>query len=220
MTAYSDIKNSRRVIWAGVLLGFLVAVIGAVINLRTSNDSWLAALAFLALLSLPSLMALVSLDRRPSLLPAATMAALLQGVVTITSPVAWLMFAVAILWAVAARQRPTNSSPPRQVSWLRPLLAAATVLPLLIMFMHLDPMCTTTNAEGQVVEITPDESAPRGWIISPQLTRTGIGSNGTGAASTCASDTIQAWEASLSVLLSAGVAGLASRWPTNEIFRI
>lgn len=215
MTAYHDIKIGRRLIWAGIITSLAVAL-GLAITSYTIDSGRLAfALGILAVMSLPAAMALLSLDRRPSLLTAAAMAALIQGIFLILSGVGLLQLIPAILWYLAGQKRPRPAVAPTQATWARPLLALATLLPLAVMFVHLDPVCTVTAADGTVISSERDANAPSGWGFS-------LGGWGTssadsdGATRNCESDTVRLWEAGLSLGVSAMVVGVATRWPTSN----
>lgn len=216
MNIHKNLKNARRLIWAGAILGYSAAVTVAILNLRESRDTLLTAIAFLLVLSLPPTIALISLDRRPSLLPAATMAVVLQGILLFTTPVAWLLFVVMALWIFANRRRPGASTTPRHVAWWRPLIGAATLFPLMIMFVHMDPACTITGTDDQIIEVQPNPSAQEGWVLPPRMTSIETGATGEGTVKTCTSDSIRAWEAGLSMILSGAIAAAAFKWPTNN----
>jgi hypothetical protein len=83
------------------------------------------------------------------------------------------------------------------------------------MFVHLDPECTVTDADGTVVSSDVDTNFPTGW---------GVGFDSSGSSSTdadgvtrtCTSNTIRNWESALSLVASAAIVGLAVRWPTSN----
>ncbi len=211
MTTYRHIKVGRGLVWAGIVLGYAVAIAVTVFNLTTEYGTVLTALAFLIMLSIPSTMALLALDRRPSLQTAATMSAILIGVLLLFAVVGLAYVVMAILWYQAGQRRPRPPIAPVWASWGRPLLAAASILPLLVMMIHLDPRCTITDTEGNVA-VTSDTEFPAGWgwSFGTSVTTT---SDESGSAS-CTTDTTQPWEALLSMGVSASVIVLASRWPT------
>jgi hypothetical protein len=171
----------------------------------------LSALAFTLMLSIPSTVAVLALDRRPSLLTVATMSAVFTGVLLLTSLVGLGYVVMAILLYLAGQRRPRPPAVPVWATWARPLLAAATILPLIVMMIHTDPRCTMTDADGNVTVIS-DTEFPTGW-------RWSFGSSGTttsdGDGSTsCTSDTTQPWEALASMGVTAAVVFTASKWPT------
>jgi hypothetical protein len=213
MTTYQDIKSGRRLTWTGIVIA--VAVSLAVASFAGKEGTVLTAMAFFALMVLPAALAYLALDRRPSLLTAAAMAALLQTVLLLTSGLGFLQLIPAILWYLAGQRRPRPAAAPRWATWGRPLLAAASLLPLLVMFVHLDPECTTTDADGTVVSSGVDASAPSGWGF-------GFGTSGStstdsdGVTRSCTSNTVRPWESALSLVVSAAIVGLAVRWPTSN----
>lgn len=212
MTTYQDIRLGRGLVWAGIAVGFAVAIVTAIVNLVSGDGTPFTALAFLALLAIPPTMAVISLDRRPSLLTAAAMAAVVQGFITLTS-FGLIEFIPAILWAWAGQRRPRPALEPGWATWARPLIAAASILPLVVMFMHVDPRCTTTAADGTVISTTIDEKAATGWRL--ELGSSGSSATGSdGITRSCTSDTVQGWEALVSIALSALILAGVSRWPT------
>jgi len=213
MTTYRDIKTGRRLIWAGILFGLSIALGLAIATYTSEDGSLFKALAFLALMSIPSAFALLALDRRPSLLTAAGMTALLQSVLLLTSGIGLLQLIPAILWYLAGQKRPRPAAAPPWATWVRPLLAGASLLPLLVMFSHLDPICTVTDAEGTVITSGVDTSAPSGWTLSLGSS-TGSSTDSDGVTRSCTSDTVRPWESALSLAVSASIVGLATRWPT------
>lgn len=213
---YSEIKTGRRLVWAGISLGWVTAVTVAGINLASDGDSPLAAIALLLVVSLPSTLAYLSLDRRPSLLAAAAMSAALLGVVTLAGGLGVILLIAAVLWALSIRRRPATAPEPRRAAVLRPALAALTLLPLFAMVSHLDPICTVVDATGSVVERRDDPTADSGWRLPVGGSVAGSSISTEGSTETCSSNVVEHWEAGLSALLSLGVAGLALRWPTND----
>lgn len=218
MSTYTQIKTSRRLVWAGVVVGYGFAVGVAVANVGSEQGSLLSAAAFLATLSLPPTLALASLDRRPSLLTMATMASLVQAALLLASAVGVIELVPAILWYLASRRRARPAVAPRHATWIRPLLAVATVLPLLVMFVHLDPLCVVTDRNGTVVRTYVDEGAASGWELGLDSTSTSNSQTGSaGETTTCTSNRIVSWEAAASLSLSAIYLGLVIRlWPTAD----
>jgi len=215
MSTYTRIKTSRRLVWAGIIVGYGLAAGVAVANLGSEHGTVVTALAFLAALSLPPSLALVSLDRRPALLTMASMAALVQGALLLTSVVGMLGLVPAVLWYLASQRRPRPAAAPRQASWMRPGLAAATVLPLLVMFLHVDPLCVVTDSEGTVVRSYVEEGTPSGWNLGLGSYSTGSSESVTGGTTYCTSNRVVPWEAAVSVSLSALYLVLVIRfWPT------
>lgn len=217
MSTYSQIRNSRRLVWAGIVVGYALAIGVAMANLGSEEGTALSAAAFLAALSLPPSLALASLDRRPALLTMAAMAALVQGALLLGSVVGVLQVVPAILWYLASQRRPRPATAPREATWMRPLLAAATLVPLLVMFIHLDPICVVSGPDGTVVRTYVEEGAPSGWEFSLSSYSTGSSDAGPGEITSCTSNRIVAWEAAASLSLSAIYLMLViGLWPTAD----
>lgn len=214
MTTYRDIKTGRRLIWIGIFLGLSIALGLAIASYRSEDGSLIKALAFLAFMSVPAAFALLSLDRRPSLLTAAAMAALVQGVLLLTSGIGLLQVIPSLLWYLAGQKRPRPAAAPTWATWARPLLAVATLLPLVVMFSHLDPMCTVTDADGTVVSSEIDKDAPAGWALTLGGS-SGSSTDSDGVTRSCTSDTVRSWESALSMAISVLIVGSATRWPTT-----
>lgn len=98
-------------------------------------------------------------------------------------------------------------------------MAMGSSLAVFVLFMHLDPRCTETLADGTVLEVDPSEHGMQsGW-------RLGVGSAGTissqsgpdgPVATSCTSDTVILPEALASMAVSLGVMVAAARlWPVN-----
>jgi hypothetical protein len=217
MNTYRDIKTGRRLIWAGIIFGLAIALGLAIASYMSEDGSVLRSAALLAFTSMPAAFALLALDRRPSLLTAAAMAALVQGVLLLTSGLGLLQVIPAILWYLAGQKRPRPAAAPSWATWARPLLAVATLLPLLLMFSHLDPICTETDADGTVISTEVDTNAPSGWTLSlGALTSSSTGTDSDGLTRSCTSDTVRPWESALSLAVSAVIVGVATRWPTAD----
>jgi hypothetical protein len=215
MSAYRDIKTSRRLISGGIAIGYAIALAVAIANLNTEEGTLLSALAFLGWLAIPPSLAVTSLDRRPSLLAVAAMGAVLQGVILITS-IGLLEVVPAILWYLAVRRRPREAVAPRGAFWIRPLLGAATLIPLLVLLVHLDPLCTVTSPDGSVVRTYVEDGARTGWSFQLGGVASTSGS-GSGETTTCTNDIIFGWEAAVSVTLSVlYVALIVTFWPTAD----
>lgn len=213
---YEDIKSGRRLTWAGIAVGAIAALAVGIVNLRSDEGSVPSAIAFLVVLALPSTLGYLSLDRRPSLLGAAAMSGVLLGVITLSGGIGFVLLISSLLWAMAIRKRRRGFPEPGRGSLMRVGLAALTVLPLIALVAHLDPICTVIDADGTVIERRVDESAPSGWRLSPGSTSSGFSLTSEETTETCSSNVIEPWEAGLSVLVSLSIAALALRWPTND----
>ncbi len=216
-TKYNEIRAARRLVWLGIGLGLATAITIAAISLVSStSDSPLAAVALLLMASLPSTLAYLSLDRRPSLLPAAAMSAALIGIVTLAAGIGAIFLIAALLWAMSIRRRPRRQPSPKWATLMRPGIAALTLLPLIAMVSHLDPICTVVDSDGNVIEERIDPRAETGWRLSAGGSVVGSSVSTDGSAETCSNNVIEHWEGGLSALIALGVGGLAVRWPTND----
>lgn len=214
MTAYREIKNGRRLIWAGIVIGLAVGLALAIVTYMGEEGSALRAAAIFGLSSIPTAFALLALDRRPSLLTAAAMASLVQCAFLLTSGLGLLQVIPATLWYLAGQKRPRAAAAPSWATWARPLLAVVALLPLVVMFSHLDPMCTVTDADGNVLSSEVDTGARSGWAPLSLGSSAGSSTDSDGVTRSCTSDTVQPWESAASLAVSVLIVGLASRWPT------
>lgn len=213
---FRQIKRNRRIV-AGTAIAMLVvaATLMAIGQVSGNGPGWLASLAIVAALVLPAAYALISLDRRPSLLPVAVMGALVAGVLMLESLPVWVV--AAVVWGLVARSRPRPAPEPQWARFGRPLLAAAVAVPMLLMFGHLDPVCTTTYADGRVEQVDPaTRGYETGWGFGIGVYTTGTESVSEIATESCSSNTVVWWEAVVSLAASAGIVALAYRWPTGE----
>ncbi len=216
MSTFRQIKRNRRIVAgsAGLVIALVIAtmIIGA---FSDQGPNAFQAIATTAAMALPALLALISLDGRPSMLPAAVMAALISGVLVLQLLPAWIL--VAIAWGAVARSRHRPVHEPRWVWFGRPLLAAAVALPIVLMFSHLDPVCTISYTDGQVEQIDPaTRGYTTGWQLSAGSTFVSSDSGSNVASETCRSDTVAWWEAALSLMASSGIIVLAFQWPTGH----
>lgn len=218
MTTFDRIKQNRRIVAVSAILVIALAAVMATFGAFSDDGPGvLQAIATVAMIVLPAIFALISLDRRPSLLPAAVMAALVSGVLVLEFLPVWLV--VAIVWGMVVRGRTRPAAEPRW-AWLgRPLLAAAVALPMVVMFVHLDPVCTTTYTDGRVEQVDPaSHGYPSGWRFNLSAYTTGSESVSGVATEACSSDTVMWWEAILSLIATTGIVLLALRWPAgNEL---
>lgn len=220
MGTYEDIRTTRRLVvigaWSGAGLALAYMAVGIAEAESAPGGLW-TLLPLSLLLATPSVWALLSLDRRPVLLPAAAMAALVVGVIEL-----YLFFFLpvhlipAILFSTAVRRRPRPE--PARSPWKRPLMAAALVLPLLGLFSHLDPVCTTVAADGSVVKQV-NEGARTGWrfqVISMATSTSPFDVPGE-ERTTCFSDSTVWWEGVSSIVLAVAVLIPGLRWPPNQV---
>jgi hypothetical protein len=91
---------------------------------------------------------------------------------------------------------------------------------VLVLFVHLDPYCTETMADGTVRQIDPaDKGMSSGWRFGSTTsigTDTGQSGFDGPVSSRCISDTVVWGEAVASMLLSITVVGAALRWPISS----
>jgi len=221
LTVYETIRLNRRMTWAGIILGYALAA--ALVGIRIANsDSTvgevLGSVALGVAASVAPTVALISLDRRPGLLPAASLIALLLGVVDVTLLPLWLLLAVGWWWA--HNRRPVKAVVSRSLWWGRAAIAFGVVFSVFVLFVHLDPYCTETMADGTVRRVDPaDRGMSSGWRFG-STTSQGTGTSQSGfdgpVSSQCTSDTVVWGEAVASLLLSLTVVGAAYRWPINS----
>jgi hypothetical protein len=143
---------------------------------------------------------------------------MLMGVVDLTLLPLWLLLAVG--WGWAHNRRLVKAEVSRPLWWGRAAMAFGVILGVFLLFVHLDPNCTETMADGTVRQIDPaDKGMSPGWRFGStisQATDTSQSEFGGPVSSYCASDTIVWGEAGASLLLSLTVVGSAARWPINS----
>ena len=193
-----------------------VLVIG-VVNFGSESGEVLGSVALATSAAIAPALARLSLDRRPGLLPAAALASLITGLLTLVLlPIA---FVVSLIWMQAWWRRPVKVEVSRGQWWSGVALGMSSAVAVFVLFVHLDPVCTETLADGTVVEVDAAEHGYRsGWRLgSPNSVITGseTGFGGT-VSSTCSSDTVVWGEALASLAVSIGAIGAAARWwPLN-----
>lgn len=220
MSVYETIKLNRRVVWGGIALGYLLAAVLAgirIVNVGDTPGEVLGSLALGVAAGVAPTLALISMDRRPTLLPAASMSAVALGVIELTLLPVWLLLALAWWWAYSRRQVKVEVS--RPMWWARVAMALGVVLAVFALFVHLDPRCTETMADGTVREVDPADSGfESGWRFGSSgspAESSGEGGPGGPVASSCTSDTIVWGEALASLLISSSVVVAGLRWPVN-----
>ena len=170
-------------------------------------------------LGLPAVLAWLSLDRRPSLLPAATYAAVVSGFLSSVFLPFWLV--VAWLWYRAWNSRPVVVSSAGWMPVARVGLAAMVLVSFVALFVHRDPQCSEVLSDGTVREVDPaTRGFTTGWTV-------GVGSSSTSSSnmntvegdvvsSSCESDRIVAGEALVSMTLAGMTIASAGRWPIGS----
>lgn len=232
MNVFDTIKRNRRIILGGAVAVYAIAALALVGGVTSGSIELYRAISLAIAATLPATLAVISLQRRPTLLTAAWMSAVVSAVALIT--VGWIWIVVAIAWGYASGRRPRPAPDARWMTWARPVLALAVVLPIVVMFAHLDPVCTVTSSDGTVENIDPaSRGYAEGWQLGGSFfaggstTSTSASSASVAGSTTeteaetftseeCSSDTVVWWEALASVATSAAVVGVASRWPTSE----
>ena len=220
MTVYETIKLNRKVIWIGIILGYVVAAMLAGIRIANTENTageLLGSVALGVAAALAPTMALLSLDRRPGLLPAASLAAILMGVVDLTLLPLW--FVLALIWAWAHNRRLVKAEVSRRLWWGRAAMAFGVVLSVFVLFVHLDPYCNETMADGTVRQTDPaDQGMSSGWrfgLTTSQGTETSQSGVEGPVSSYCSSDRVVWGEAASSLMISLAVVGAGLRWPVN-----
>ena len=219
MTMYQDIRRNRRWVLIGIVLGYAMALallVVRIINTGTEPGELLGSIALAVSAAIGPSLAWLSLDRRPGLLPAAALASLITGLVTlILLPVG---FVLALIWMQAWSSRPLKVEISRGQWWSGVALGMSAAVAVFVLFVHLDPVCTETLGDGTVVAVAPAEKGYRsGWRLglSAGTTETQSGFGGP-VSSSCSSDTIVWGEALASLAVSLGAIGAAARWwPVN-----
>ena len=207
------------VIWAGIVVGYAVAAALVVIGIVNGDDpgTVLGSVALGVAASVAPTIALISLDRRPALLPAASLAAVMLGVIDLTLLLIWLL--LALTWWWADNRRPAKVVLTRPLWWARVAMALGVLLAVMVLFVHLDPYCSDTIGGWTVVETDPAEKGyVSGWSFgSATSSEEGSGQSGVDGpvSSSCVSNTVVLGEAVASLLISLGVVGAALRWPAN-----
>lgn len=218
MNVFETIKRNRRIVMIGAGAVYLITAVALVAGINSGGIGVYQAIALAVAFTLPATLALLSLNQRPSLLTVAWMAALVNAFVVIELSPVWI--AIAVAWGFAGRNRPRPAIEARWMTWGRPLLALMVAVPVFTLFMHLDPVCTTTYADGHTETVEASgQGFPSGWQFgSSYSTNSGSVSSlgGDSVSQDCSSNTVVWWEALLSIAASAAVVGLASRWPTSE----
>jgi hypothetical protein len=165
----------------------------------------------------PATLALLSLDRRPSLLPAAAIGSVVLMVVAIYLLPIW--GGIAWLWYRAWSGRPVRAdvSQARAVARIGVgfLMAAA----ILALFVHVDPVCSQQLADGTTQSI---DAAARGyatgWAFSNGTTSvSSTTGSGDVVGESCTSNTIVTGEALASLLITALVLEVGRRWPQGVL---
>jgi hypothetical protein len=221
MTTYGRIRRNRRLTWAGIalcialILGFLVLALSTARSAQPGSG--LAGTTWLLIAAVPPTLAWFSLDRRPSLLPAASWAAAVIAVVGLFQAfIPPVHLVPAMLWYLAHRRRPRRltTSSARRIGAV--LLGLSIALPMTLQAVHLDPVCVDTTDDGRVL-VTRDDTAPAGWGLGGAII--GTSSSGGGADEqqrTCWNDSVLWWEAAAAAASAITIVIVGFRWPIEE----
>jgi hypothetical protein len=219
MSLYQDIQRNRRWVLIGIVLGYAMAIailVIRVVNTGTEPGELLGSVALATSAAIGPSLAWLSLDRRPGLLPAAALASLITGIVSIVLlPVA---FVTSLIWMHAWSSRPVRTEVSRGQWWSGVALGMAAAIAVFVLFMHLDPVCTETLADGTVVEVDAEEKGYQpGWRLATGSVSSQSQSGPEGpVTSWCSSDAVVWGEALASLAVGLGAIGAAARWwPVN-----
>jgi hypothetical protein len=220
LTVYETIRLNRRMIWAGIIFGYALTVVLVGVRIANTDNTpgeILGSVALGVAASVAPTVALLSLDRRPGLLPAASLIALLLGVVDPSLLPVWLL--LAMVWWWAHNRRSVKAEVSRRLWWGRAAMAFGVVLSVFVLFAHLDPYCTETMADGTVRQVDPaGKGMSSGWRFG-STTSSGTDTSQSGfdgpVSSRCISDSVVWGEAVGSLLVNVTVVVAALRWPVN-----
>ena len=205
----SEVRVAGRAARLSLVLGYVV--VAAAVTLRALGSqipvslSLAGDIAFVALLSIPPTLALFAMRGRPNLFAAAGVLSITLGLgMWVLSPVI-IPLGVVWLW-MYARSKPEGI--------LRALGAVVAVWVLgaaafMVLFVHLDPRCIDTYADG-TVQILPlgETGMESGWMWDASGTSTGGSVSKPGVVmSSCVSDIVTWVEAGVSVAFAAAALG-------------
>lgn len=163
------------------------------------------AVVFAAIVGLPSVVAFLAGRGRAGLYAAAGMLSI--GLAVGLSVFGLVMFAQGVVW-LWAFTRGRDRRPLRTVA----AVVAVWVLGMAgftVLFVHLDPRCATTRADGTVTMVP--SAMTTGWVWDAPLEETASSSGGPGVVSSvCVSDVVT-W-AETAVSLAFGAAAVAAGW--------
>lgn len=219
MTVHEHIRRNRRHVKSGIVVAALTAAgitILRIVNLEHRDvGELLGSVALGVALGLPAIFAWLSLDRRPSLLPAAAFGGIVSAFFSSILLVLWIYPVYA--WFRAWSERPVPSTATLGVRLARVGMAAAVAASFLVLFVHVDPACRQTLSDGTTIEVSAAERGfSTGWTLGFGMSSSQSSSGELGGdvvAETCDSDRIVLGEALASLGIAAGATGLAWRWP-------
>lgn len=221
MGTYEDMARSRSLVKIGVVLGYGAAAVLTVVRIINTDTmtagELLGSVALGASLAAPPTLALLSLDRRPSLLPGAAIAILVPSLIVFELAPIWL--AVALLWYWGWNRRPVRAEISRSRAAARVGLGFLMAAAIFALFIHLDPVCTQQLADGTTQSI---DAATRGystgWAFGNGTTSVSSSEEGADVVGEwCTSNTIVPGEALASLLITAVVLEIGRRWPQGVL---
>ena len=217
MNIHQDIIKNRRLVTAGIVLGYAGAVALTIVRFANTDPATIGetfgSLALGLALATPATLAALSLDQRPTLLPAAAITALLTAIVAaVLLPVALI---TAFIWYRAWMERPVPAVTTVARSAARIGLGFLLLTAMLALFVHVDPVCTQTLTDGTERSVDPaSRGYTTGWALGFVETHSSMSSISQGVAEEiCTSDTVVLGEALASLALTALVLETGRRWP-------
>ena len=218
MSIYEDISRSRRLVTIGIFLGYAAALTLTVVRIVNADvltvGDTVGSVALGAVLATPPTLALLSLDRRPSLLPGATIAIVVPALIVFELAPIWLV--IALLWSRAWSRRPVRAEVSRTRAAARVGLGFLVAAAILALFVHVDPVCTQQLADGTTRSVdATSRGMATGWAFGiGSYSSTSSDSGGIDVVSeTCNSDTIVLGEALASLLITGLAVEVGRRWP-------
>lgn len=221
MTTFDNIRNNRRLVKSGIWTTAGLAIL--VFALRVLNTEFVdvhevaGSIALAVALGIPAAIAWISLDRRPTVLPAAIWGSIVAGLFTVSLLPLYLI--PAYLWWKAWRMRPAPVHSPGWAPYARIGLAALVFVSAATLFAYENPRCLDTLADGTTLEVDASSRGfESGWTLGLSGSSSSTGSaDSSGVSSQCESDRIVLAEALASLLVSASAVLLAVRWPQGTL---
>ncbi len=216
MTIHEDIIKNRRLVKAGIVLGFAGALTLTIVRFANTDPvtigETLGSVALGLVLAAPATLATLSLDRRPTLLPAAALTALVTVIVTaVALPVA---IATAFIWYRAWTERPVAAATSAVRKAAHFGLAFLLLAAMLTLFVHVDPVCVQRLTDGTERSVDPaSRGLTTGWAFGSFGTSSTSSIGVDVAEEVCTSDTVVLGEALASLALTAIVLEAGRRWP-------
>lgn len=223
MTLHERIRRNRRQVKSGIAVAAAIAIGIAILRIANLEHrdpgEVVGSVALGAALGMPAVFAWLSLDRRPSLLPAAAFAGVVSALLSSILVVLWIY--PLYVWFRAWGDRPVAAAVPLSSRLGQIGLAVAVMASFLVLFVHVDPSCRQTLSDGSTVEVDAGERGfDSGWTFGLGTTSSSSSSgvlSGDVVAETCDSDRIVLGEALASLAMVSGVTAVAWRWPQGTM---